>query len=223
MNVSQHDARPPAHSGSAWALKAVVVATTLTAAAAFTAYTYITPLLTSTVGFTPSSVTSLLLLFGIGGTVGNLLGGKLTDRSVTRAACLAVAVLAGSLLLLGATLTTNPLAALFLFLFGAAYCAVIPAVNTRILNVASRRARTLALTVQNSAFNLGIAAGGWAGAEVIAGGADLRRLPVDGGLIAALALVVVCAEHRGSRRGEADGDTEQDDPRRSAATIGSGA
>jgi DHA1 family inner membrane transport protein len=164
-------------------------------------------------------VTILLLLFGIGGTVGNLLGGKLTDRSVTGAACLAVAALAGSLLLLGTTVTVKPLAVLFLFLFGAAYYAVIPAVNTRMLNVASRRARTLALTVQSSAFNLGIAAGGWAGGEVIAGGADLRRLPLVGGLIAVLALVVVYAEHRGSRRGEALGDTEQDAPRRRVGTA----
>ncbi|EPJ39467.1 hypothetical protein STAFG_3458 [Streptomyces afghaniensis 772] len=204
-------------------VQAVVVVTTLTAAAAFTAYTYITPLLTSAVGFTPSGVTILLLLFGIGGTVGNLLGGKLTDRSATRAACLAVAALAGSLLLLGATVTIKPLAVLFLFLFGAAYYAVIPAVNTRMLNVASRRARTLALTVQSSAFNLGIAAGGWAGGEAIAGGGDLRRLPLVGGLIAVLALVVVCAEHRGSRRGEAIGDTGQDAPRRSDATSGASA
>ncbi|UNO43410.1 MFS transporter [Streptomyces sp. MST-110588] len=67
-------------------VQAVVAVTALGAAAAFTAYTFITPLLTEAAGFTASAVTLLLLLFGVGGTVGNLIGGKLADRSVARCA-----------------------------------------------------------------------------------------------------------------------------------------
>ncbi|MCL8013484.1 MFS transporter [Streptomyces sp. AS02] len=174
--------------------------TALGAAASFTAYTYVTPLLTDSVGFSESSVTVLLLLFGIGGTVGNLIGGRLTDRSVLGAVSLSVAALAASLLLLGATTDVKVAAVAFLFLFGAAYYAVIPAVNTRLLNVASQQARTLALTVQSSAFNLGTAVGGWLGGRVIAADAGLRWLPVAGGLVALIALLLAVGEAAGERR-----------------------
>lgn len=107
-----------------------------------------------TAGFTASAVTVLLLLFGVGGTVGNLIGGKVADRPVTAAVCVGVAALAAALLLMARATAVKPHTAVFLL--GAACCAVIPAVNTRMLNVASQRARTLALTVQSSAFNLGI-------------------------------------------------------------------
>lgn len=95
--------------------------TALCAAASFTAYTYVTPLLTDAVGFGESAVTVLLLLFGIGGTVGNLIGGRLTDRSVLGAVSASVAALMVSLLLLGATTGLKYVAVGFLFLFGAAY------------------------------------------------------------------------------------------------------
>ncbi|MFI1607352.1 MFS transporter [Streptomyces griseofuscus] len=181
----------------------VVTGITALAAASFTAYTYVTPLLTDTVGFGESTVTVLLLLFGIGGTVGNLIGGRLTDRSVLGAIALSVAALAVSLLLLGASTGVKVVAVAFLFLFGAAYYAVIPAVNTRLLNVDSRQARTLALTVQSSAFNLGTALGGWLGGRVIAEGAGLRWLPVVGSLVALAALLLAVGEVRGERRGTA--------------------
>ncbi|MEU1054406.1 MFS transporter [Streptomyces sp. NPDC005876] len=174
--------------------------TALAAAASFTAYTYVTPLLTDSVGFAESTVTVLLLLFGIGGTVGNLVGGRLTDRSVLGAVSVSVAALGASLLLLGVTASLKVPAVVFLFLFGAAYYAVIPAVNTRLLNVASQQARTLALTVQSSAFNLGTALGGWLGGRVIAAGAGLRWLPVAGAIVAAVALVLALGEQAGERR-----------------------
>ncbi|MGK4579926.1 MFS transporter [Kitasatospora sp. HPMI-4] len=181
-------------------VRIVTAVTALAAAAAFTAYTYVAPLLTDTVGFTASAVTVLLLLFGIGGTVGNLVGGRLTDRSMMHAICVGLAALGASLLLLGATATSKVPAVAFLFLFGAAYYAVIPAVNTRMIDVASQQARTLALTVQSSAFNLGTALGGWFGGRLIAAGTGLRWLPVAGGLIAVVALLVALGETSGEKR-----------------------
>ncbi|MGW3340782.1 MFS transporter [Streptomyces sp. NPDC001009] len=181
-------------------VQVVTAVTALSAAASFTAYTYVTPLLTDRVGFGESQVTLLLLLFGIGGTVGSVIGGRLTDRSTLGVIARCVGALAASLLLLGATAGVKALAVASLFLFGAAYYAVIPAVNTRLLDVASRQARTLALTVQSSAFNLGTALGGWLGGRVVAGGASLNWLPVTGGLVAVVALAPALAEYAGERR-----------------------
>ncbi|MGW4299576.1 MFS transporter [Streptomyces sp. NPDC004376] len=181
-------------------VRAVTAVTALSAAAAFTAYTYVTPLLTDTVGFSPSAATVLLLLFGIGGTVGSTVGGRLTDRSVTGAIGWTVGGLAAALLLLAVTTGAKAPAVAALFLFGATYYAVIPAVNTRLLDVAAGRARTLALTVQSSAFNLGTALGGWLGGRLLAAGAGLERLPLAGSLIALAALAWTLREAAGERR-----------------------
>ncbi|MFB4295043.1 MFS transporter [Actinomadura sp. NTSP31] len=178
-------------------VQSVITVTVLGAAGAFTAYTFVTPLLTGITGFGATAVTVLLLLFGAGGTVGGLAGGRMADRSVTGATVAGMAALAVSLLGLGLLAGDRAGAVVFLLLFGAAYYAVIPAVNTRMIEVASHRARTLALTVQSSAFNLGIAFGGWLGGRVI-DGPGLRWTPAAGAAAAALGWAVALAEHRRS-------------------------
>lgn len=50
--------------------------------ALFAAYSYVTPMLTDSAGFADGSVTLLLALFGVGATVGNLVGGRLADHAL---------------------------------------------------------------------------------------------------------------------------------------------
>lgn len=52
--------------------------------ALFAAYSYITPMLTDSAGYADASVTLLLALFGVGATIGNLLGGRLADHAMRR-------------------------------------------------------------------------------------------------------------------------------------------
>ncbi|MEV5463244.1 MFS transporter, partial [Streptomyces cellulosae] len=70
--------------------------------ALFAAYSYITPMLTDAAGYSEASVTLLLALFGVGATVGNLLGGRLADHSLR-------GTLFGGLTSLVAVLTLFPL------------------------------------------------------------------------------------------------------------------
>lgn len=51
----------------------------LASASLFSVFTYITPILEDVTGFSPRQVTYVLLLFGLGLTVGGTLGGKLAD------------------------------------------------------------------------------------------------------------------------------------------------
>jgi DHA1 family inner membrane transport protein len=55
----------------------------------FATFSYITPMMTHLAHYAPSSVTYLLVLFGLGMTVGNLLGARLADRSVLPSRCAA--------------------------------------------------------------------------------------------------------------------------------------
>ena len=67
--------------------------------------TYITPLLEHVSGLTPHEVTIALLLFGVGLTIGNLLGGRLADwRLQTTVIATFIAVI---LVLVGFTVTSR--------------------------------------------------------------------------------------------------------------------
>ncbi|MFJ9705663.1 MFS transporter [Streptomyces sp. NPDC101234] len=50
--------------------------------ALFSAYSYITPMLTESAGYGEGTVTLLLALFGVGATIGNLVGGRLADHAM---------------------------------------------------------------------------------------------------------------------------------------------
>lgn len=49
-------------------------------AGSFAAYTYVTPLLTDITALAATSVSAFMLLYGVTAAVGNILGGKVTDR-----------------------------------------------------------------------------------------------------------------------------------------------
>lgn len=49
----------------------------------FTLYTYISPVLHDITHATPLFVTAMLVLIGVGFSIGNYLGGKFADRSVS--------------------------------------------------------------------------------------------------------------------------------------------
>jgi predicted MFS family arabinose efflux permease len=61
-------------------------------ASAFTVYTYLAPFLQTKHGFAQTGVTIVFLIFGIGGIVGNALGGFLTDRIGPQRALVALTV-----------------------------------------------------------------------------------------------------------------------------------
>jgi predicted MFS family arabinose efflux permease len=61
-------------------LLAMLCATVLSSLAAFSVYTFISPLLAATAGVHGTTVSVLLFCYGAGSAVGNVLGGRVTDR-----------------------------------------------------------------------------------------------------------------------------------------------
>lgn len=66
----------------------------------FAAYTYVTPLLKDTAGFSPNYLGTLLLVYGVAGIFGNFAGGAASVRHLRLSLGVIVALLAGSILLL---------------------------------------------------------------------------------------------------------------------------
>ncbi|VEI65445.1 MFS transporter [Serratia rubidaea] len=172
-----------------------LLTTVLGAGAMFTLYTYIAPVLHTLTAATPAFVTLMLMLTGVGFSIGNYLGGKFADRSESN-------TLKGFLLLLLTVMLLMPLlarseigAALGMVIWGIATFGVVPPLQMRVMRVASE-APGLSSSVNIGAFNLGNALGAAAGGAVVSAGLGYAFVPVMGAIIAALALLVVLLNRR---------------------------
>ncbi|POX63635.1 MFS transporter [Streptomyces sp. Ru62] len=155
----------------------------------FAAITYITPMMTRVAGYTEGAVTWLLVLFGVGMFLGNLLGGKFADRALMPMLFTTLASLAAVLLLFTATAHHKVLAALTLTLIGALGFATVPPLQKWVLDQASA-APTLASAANIGAFNLGNALAAWLGGVVIAAGLGYTSPNWVGALLSGTALLL---------------------------------
>ncbi|WP_250450507.1 MFS transporter [Caballeronia sp. ATUFL_M2_KS44] len=166
----------------------------LASASLFSVFTYITPILEDVTGFSPHAVTYVLLLFGLGLTVGSTLGGKLADWKLLRSLLSFLASIVVILTIFAATMHEPVAAMVTIFLWGVLAFAIVPPLQILIVNRASD-APNLASTLNQGAFNLGNATGAWLGGCAISAGAPLTSLPWVGVSMAcgALALTLLSA------------------------------
>jgi MFS transporter, DHA1 family, inner membrane transport protein len=169
--------------------------TVLGFAGVFAVFTYIQPILTRVTGFADSAVSPILLVFGGGMVVGNLLGGRLADRRL-------VATLLGSLAALAVVLGTmtfalhsKPAMIAFAAVFGIVGFATVAPLQLRVLQKASG-GRVLASSFNIAAFNLGNAIGAWLGGMVISHGLGLGAVTWVAALLPVLGLAVALCSVR---------------------------
>ncbi|MDX3094707.1 MFS transporter [Streptomyces sp. ME01-24h] len=155
----------------------------------FAAITYIAPMMTEVTGFADSSITWLLVLFGVGMVVGNLIGGRYADRALMPMLYTALGALAAVLALFTLTAHNEVTAGATIILVGALGFATVPPLQKRVLDQASG-APTLASAVNIGAFNLGNALSAWLGGVVIAAGFGYTSPNLVGAGLTASALVV---------------------------------
>lgn len=171
----------------------------VSSASLFSVFTYIAPLLREATGLTPGAVTYVLLLFGVGITLGNFLGGRLADWKlmpsligifISLALVLAVFVYSSQ--------ETVPAIAT-VFLWGLLAFALVSPLQTRVVDTA-QEAPNLASTLNQGAFNLGNATGAWIGGGALTLGLTYDALPWVGAGLAVLALALCRLSQRLDRR-----------------------
>ncbi|WP_374116380.1 MFS transporter [Hoyosella sp. YIM 151337] len=174
----------------------------------FAVYTYISSTVQQESGVPRSLVPAVLMLYGAGMIVGNIIGGVLADRSLKPALFGLFAGLSALLALFTVTAGTAPLALVnlvFISIFGAA---LVPALQTRLMDVA-RDAQTLAATANHSALNVANGVGALLGGKVIAAGYGYTAPAAVGAVLAAAGIgvfaVAVLLENAGGRRGSVTG------------------
>ncbi len=167
--------------------------TVLGYAGVFTVFTYIAPVLTQVTGFSDTAVSPILLVFGGGLILGNLVGGRLADRNLDRSILLTLLALGLALILMFFLLGDKTSTVALVGLVGAAGFATVAPLQMRVLEKAEGAGQALASSFNIAAFNLGNAVGAWIGGVAIDRGPGLAALPLVAAAfpLAALALSIV--------------------------------
>lgn len=167
-----------------------LLTTVFGASAMFTLYTYIAPSLVEFSHASPTFITMMLVLIGIGFSIGNYLGGKFADLSINKT-LIGFLLLLISLMLIFPILAQSQLgAAIGLVIWGAAAFAIVPPLQMRVMSVA-HEASGLVSSVNIGAFNLGNAIGAAAGGAVLSFGLNYSAVSIIGALLASIGLILV--------------------------------
>lgn len=167
-----------------------LLTTVMSAGAMFALYTYIAPSLQSFTQASPALITLMLVLIGVGFSIGNHLGGKFADLSLNKTLIGFLILLMLMMLLFPILASTALGAGLALIIWGAAAFAVVPPLQMRVMSVAYD-APGLASSVNIGAFNLGNALGAIAGASVLNLGLSYSAVSFAGAGLSAVALLLV--------------------------------
>ncbi|MDQ0990546.1 MFS transporter [Streptomyces sp. V3I7] len=168
-------------------------------AALFSAYSYITPMLTDSAGYAHASVTVLLALFGVGATAGNLLGGRLSDHSLRGTLFGGLAALVVVLAFFPVLMSAQWSAAVAVTLLGAAAFITGSPLQLMVMEKASA-APSLASSANQAAFNLANAGGAWIGGLALAAGFGVTSPALAGAGLAVLGVAVATLAYAVDRR-----------------------
>jgi DHA1 family inner membrane transport protein len=177
------------------ARKPVLTALALTvigSSAMFTVFTYIAPILRAEAHASTGFVAAMLVLYGVGSTVGNWLGGRFADRSIDGTLLTTLGGLVVLLVLFAGAMRWPVPAAVLIFLWGVASFAIVPPLQLRVMTHAAD-APNLASAMNIGAFNLGNAIGAALGGAVIDLGLGYPMVSIAGAGMAAAGLVMVLA------------------------------
>jgi len=159
----------------------------------FVAFTFLASILQQVTGFSASSVSLILVLYGLAIAAGNIIGGRIANRDPVRALTWLFVAQAAVLVLFSFTavspwLTIPTLAALGFLSF-----ANVPGLQLYVVQLA-KQVRPAAVDVASAlniaAFNLGIAAGAWIGGLVVESPLGLQATPWVGAILVVGALLL---------------------------------
>ncbi|EOE1185261.1 MFS transporter [Proteus mirabilis] len=168
-----------------------LLTTVFGASALFALYTYIAPFLTNIVHISESHVAVVLVIIGLGFTIGNYLGGKLSSYGIEKTLILFFILLIGSMSVLPLVSNNVYLAVATIFIWSIASFALVPALQIKIMQIA-HDAPALVSSVNIGAFNLGNAIG------AIIGGIALKYsyniVPLTAALVGVIGLLLVYSQ-----------------------------
>lgn len=169
----------------------------------FIAFTYLAPILQEVSGFSASSVSLVMLVYGVSVAFGNIWGGKLADKKgPIRALQIVFFLLALVLFVLAFTASNSWLALATVLAWGAVAFGNVPGLQVYVVQRAERdapQAVDVASGLNIAAFNVGIAGGAWGGGLVVTH-LGLMATPWVGALVVIGALALTTLAGRLDRK-----------------------
>ncbi|MHC2184704.1 putative MFS family arabinose efflux permease [Rathayibacter agropyri] len=164
---------------------------------AFTVYNYIAEYFATRVGIPGSALPWILLAFGVGGAVGNLVGGTMTDRiGAQKTVVVSAGALSVSFVLLWAAGSIAPVALVATMMWGVSGWLLAPAQQHRLLALGGPAAPLL-VSLNASAMYLGMGLSGALGGFMVAT-VGVEQLPLAGIAAAVASLIVAALGYRRS-------------------------
>jgi len=158
----------------------------------FATYTYIAHTMTAVAGLPSALLPLVVALYGLGMVAGNIIGGRLADKSVMGTLYAVLPGVAAALVLYAVAAHWPWSAMVMVFVVGASGSMLIPALQTRLLD-ASPDAPSLASSLNHAALNVANALGAFLGGLVIALGWGYVAPALIGAVLALLGFGVALA------------------------------
>ncbi|WP_370268131.1 MFS transporter [Streptomyces sp. V4I8] len=178
-----------------WQVWLTLTATALGYGGMFGAFSYLAYTFTEVGGFSSADVAWLLMVYGVGLVVGNLVGGRAADHDRDRTLLLSLLGLTLTLAVFGLLAESAVASVILVFLMGVTGFAGVPGMITRVTDYAHGAA--LAASANVSASNVGNALGAWLGGLALTAGLGYTApLYVGAGIVLASLLVMSVAAHR---------------------------
>lgn len=157
----------------------------------FTAFTFLAPILENVTGFHASSISLIMLIYGVSVAFGNIVGGKMADKLGPIKALTIIFSGLACILLIFNLVAFHPIATLIsVVIWGAFAFGNVPGLQVYVVNLAEKYtpdAVDVASGLNIAAFNLGIALGSWGGGLILSN-AGLIHTPWVGAVIVMIAL-----------------------------------
>ncbi|HHR6080353.1 TPA: MFS transporter [Providencia alcalifaciens] len=167
-----------------------MLSTVLGASAMFTLYTFITPMLMNFIQASDQTITMMLMVIGVGFSIGNYLGGYFADKNLYPT-LLTLFVLSAISMVIFPIIATNIAGATIGLLFWSIVSfALVPPIQILVMNAAVG-AQALASSVNIGAFNLGNAIGAAVGAAILSHGYSYTTMSFMGALLAIVGFMVI--------------------------------
>lgn len=177
----------------------VLAITALGYGGTFVTFTYLAPLLENVTGFSANMTSLLLLIYGIAIAVGNVIGGKVSNKKPSKALMYMFVLQAIVLFILFFTAPFKIAAVVTLFFMGILAFSNVPALQLYIVQMAEKYApgtEDVASALNIAAFNVGIAIGSTIGGYVIVSSMGVGATPWVGSVLVLIGFVLTIFSHK---------------------------
>ncbi|WP_293295679.1 MFS transporter [Allomuricauda sp.] len=177
----------------------VLAITALGYGGTFVTFTYLAPLLEEVTGFSASMTSVLLLVYGIAIALGNIIGGKVSNKTPGKALMVMFALQAVVLVVLYFTASSPIWSIVTLFFMGILAFSNVPALQLYVVKMAEKYlpgTEDVASALNIAAFNVGIAIGAYVGGLIVESTLGVAATPWVGSILVVVGFILTLALYK---------------------------